>query len=186
MYRQRFFQDVVPRLLDLYRHSDAGNNKAACLTAIANQLAFIPRGVLLSHTATLVPLLIQCLTSEQPEQLVASSIDALLDLMADNTSAVVEYIDSLVPRLLKLAQDGRTMVTQQLSLLLLHILDILVNYPSTYFTARPPSSSRWLIGVEEGSTNRSSPAPISGTNYNFKENPLMNDHAWFLRLSFLF
>ena len=111
MFRQRFFQDVVPRLLDLYRHSDAGSNKAACLTAIANQLAFIPRGVLLSHTATLVPLLIQCLTSEQPEQLVASAIDALLDLMADNTSAVVEYIDSLVPRLLKLAQDGRTMVT---------------------------------------------------------------------------
>lgn len=168
MYRQRFFQDVVPRLLDLYRHSDAASNKAACLTAIANQLAFIPRGVLLSHTATLVPLLIQCLTSEQPEQLVASAIDALLDLMADNTSAVIEYIDSLVPRLLKLAQDGRTMVTQQLplnyfSLLLFHIFNIPINYSSTYSTARTPSRTRWIIRVEEGSTNRSSPAPISGT-----------------------
>ena len=114
MYRQRFFQEVVPRLLDLYRQSDNESNKAACLTAIANQLAFIPRGVLLSHTTTLIPLLIQCLTSEQPEQLVASAIDALLDLMADNTAAVVEYIDSLVPRLLKLAQCGRTMVNHLL------------------------------------------------------------------------
>ena len=109
MYRQRFFQEVVPRLLKLYRESESCN-KAACFAAIANQLAFIPEGVLIGHITTLIPLLIQCLSTDQPPQLITSTINAFMGLMSDNVNAIEEYISSLVPRLLTLAKDGITMV----------------------------------------------------------------------------
>lgn len=115
LYRQRFFQDVVPRLLDLYRRNKSedgkkGANRAPVFAAIANQLAFIPHGVLLAHMATLIPLLIQCLGVDQPDQLVLSTIRALLALMADNTTAMLDYLDNLVSRLLVLAKEGKSMV----------------------------------------------------------------------------
>lgn len=109
MYRQRFFQEVVPRLLKVYQESESCN-KAACFAAIANQLAFIPEGVLIAHITTLIPLLIQCLSTEQPPQLIISTINAFMGLISDNVNAIEEYISSLVPRLLKLAKDGFTMV----------------------------------------------------------------------------
>lgn len=109
MYRQRFFQEVVPRLLKLYRESESCN-KAACFAAIANQLAFIPEGVLVAHITTLIPLLIQCLAIEQPPQLIISTINAFMGLMSDNVNAIEDYVDNLVPRLLTLAKDGTTMV----------------------------------------------------------------------------
>ncbi|EFX86854.1 hypothetical protein DAPPUDRAFT_221700 [Daphnia pulex] len=115
MYRQRFFQEVVPRLLKLYRESESCN-KAACFAAIANQLAFIPEGVLIAHITTLIPLLIQCLSTDQPAQLIISTINAFMGLMSDNVSAIEEYISSLVPRLLTLAKDGITMDVRRLAL----------------------------------------------------------------------
>ncbi|KZS11165.1 MMS19 nucleotide excision repair protein [Daphnia magna] len=115
MYRQRFFQEVVPRLLKLYRESPSCN-KSACFAAIANQLAFIPEGVLVAHITTLIPLLIQCLNIEQPDQLIISTITAFMGLMSDNVNAIEEYISSLVPRLLTLAKDGLTMDVRRLAL----------------------------------------------------------------------
>lgn len=111
MYRQRFFQEAVPRLLDLYKNNDSeSNHKAPVFAAIANQLAFIPQGVLLAHMKTLVPLLIQCLAVEQSDQLILSTIQALLALMTENTTAMLDYIDNLVSRLLLLAKNGKSMV----------------------------------------------------------------------------
>lgn len=111
MYRQRFFQEVVPRLLDLYQSSGKDSSgKAPVFAAIANQLAFIPQGVLLAHIKTLVPLLVQCLAVDQPDRLITSTLEALLALMADNNTAMVDYIDTLVSRLLVLAKDGQSMV----------------------------------------------------------------------------
>lgn len=110
MYRQRFFQEVVPRLLKLYRESESCN-KAACFAAIANQLAYLPDGVLIAHITTLIPLLIQCLAVEQPSELIISTINAFMNLIADNVSAIEVYVSNLVPRLLTLAKDGNTMVT---------------------------------------------------------------------------
>ncbi|XP_057379811.1 MMS19 nucleotide excision repair protein homolog [Daphnia carinata] len=115
MYRQRFFQEVVPRLLKLYRESPSCN-KSACFAAIANQLAFIPEGVLVAHITTLIPLLIQCLNIEQPDQLIVSTITAFMGLISDNINAIEEYISSLVPRLLTLAKDGLTMDVRRLAL----------------------------------------------------------------------
>lgn len=110
MYRQRFFQEVVPKLLELYKKSEM-DNKAACFAAIANQLAFIPHGVLISHMATLIPLLIQCLVVEQPDQLIVSTLNALNSLTSENTAVIVDYIDSLVPRLLALAKNSQSLVS---------------------------------------------------------------------------
>ena len=110
MYRQRFFQEVVPKLLDLYKKPEFVN-KAACFAAIANQLAFIPHGVLLTQITTLIPLLIQCLVIEQPDQLITSTINALISLMSENTTVVVDYIDTLVARLLTLAKNSQSLVS---------------------------------------------------------------------------
>jgi hypothetical protein len=118
MYRQRFFQEVVPRLLKVYQESESCN-KAACFAAIANQLAFIPEGVLIAHITTLIPLLIQCLSTEQPSQLIISTINAFMGLISDNVNAIEEYISSLVPRLLNLAKDGFTMVRSLFTFVLL-------------------------------------------------------------------
>ena len=110
MYRQRFFQSTVPRLLALYQQSKQSNG--ACFAAIANQLAFVPHAVIISHMATLVPLLVQCLAVEQQNRLIVSTINALLGLMRDNTLALVDHIDTLVPRLIVLAIDAPSMVTR--------------------------------------------------------------------------
>ena len=109
MYRQRFFQATVPRLLALYQQSKESN--AACFAAIANQLAFVPHTVIISHMSTVVPLLVQCLAVEQQNRLIISTINALLGLMRDNTLALVDHIDTLVPRLLKLAREATSMVS---------------------------------------------------------------------------
>lgn len=109
MYRQRFFQEVVPRLLKLYKESDSCN-KAAVFAAIANQLAYVPEGVLIGHMATLIPLLVQCLAVDQPNDLIVSTINAFMGLMSDNIGAIENYVGNLVPRLLRLAQEGRSMV----------------------------------------------------------------------------
>lgn len=120
MYRQRFFQEVVPRLLKLYRESDSCN-KAACFAAIANQLAFIPDGVLIAHITTLIPLLVQCLAVEQPPELIISTINAFMSLIADNVNAIENYVDNIVPRLLTLAKDGGTMVTSHPRLVVIKV-----------------------------------------------------------------
>lgn len=109
MYRQRFFQEVVPRLLKLYKESETCN-KSACFAAIANQLAFVPEGVLVGHMATLIPLLVQCLAIDQPTDLIVSTINAFMGLMSDNVGAIESYVDNLVPRLLCLAQNSNSMV----------------------------------------------------------------------------
>ena len=78
--------------------------------AIANQLSFIPHGVLVAHMTTLIPLLIRCLAVDQPDQLVLSTIRSLLALMADSTTAMLDYLDTLVSRLVLLARDAKSMV----------------------------------------------------------------------------
>jgi len=125
MYRQRFFQATVPRLLALYQQSKESN--AACFAAIANQLAFVPHTVIISHMSTVVPLLVQCLAVEQQNRLIISTINALLGLMRDNTLALVDHIDTLVPRLLKLAREATSMVVRSLAL---KCLSELINAPS--------------------------------------------------------
>merc|ERR1712071_386898 len=125
MYRQRFFQSTVPRLLALYEQSKQSNG--ACFAAIANQLAFVPHAVIISHMATLVPLLVQCLAVEQQNRLIVSTINALLGLMRDNTLALVDHIDTLVPRLIVLAIDAPSMVVRSLAL---KCLSELINAPS--------------------------------------------------------
>lgn len=109
MYRQRFFQEVIPLLLKLHRESETCN-KAACFAAIANQLAFVPEGVLVTHITSLIPLLIQCLAVEQPPELITSTINTFMSLMSENVSTIENYVSSLVPRLLTLARDGTTLV----------------------------------------------------------------------------
>jgi len=140
MYRQRFFQETVPRLLALYQHSKQSNG--ACFAAIANQLAFVPHAIIISHMATLVPLLVQCLAVEQQNRLIVSTINALLGLMRDNTLALVDHIDTLVPRLLLLATDAPSMVVRSLAL---KCLSELINAPSVVLLPLRDKVSRELI-----------------------------------------
>lgn len=102
---------TVPRLLATHRR--AGGANAACLAAIANQLAHIPHAVLLSKMATLLPMLVQCLASDQDAVLIESTIKALMALMPENSDPIVEHIDTLVPRLVLLAKEGRSMVRRR-------------------------------------------------------------------------
>ena len=150
MYRQRFFQEVVPRLLKLYRESESCN-KAACFAAIANQLAFIPEGVLVAHITTLIPLLIQCLSIHQPPQLIISTINAFMGLMSDNVNAIEDYVDNLVPRLLNLAKDGSSMVISTWNYF---YISRVAPFSISFLTARPPTSPTVPFWAQEGSIDR--------------------------------
>ncbi len=84
--------------------------KTNYLQALSNLLHFVPRQVLLSELPPLMPLLVQSLRQENGA-LCLSVLERLETLTHDASSVISEYVNSLLPELLRLAGHETSMVS---------------------------------------------------------------------------
>ncbi|XP_033632616.1 MMS19 nucleotide excision repair protein homolog isoform X2 [Asterias rubens] len=107
MYRQRFFLYLLPNIIDGHGKTTP-EKKTNYLQALSNLLHFVPRQVLLSELPPLMPLLVQSLRQENGA-LCLSVLERLETLTHDAPSIISEYVNSLLPELLRLAGDKPSM-----------------------------------------------------------------------------
>ncbi|XP_040217149.1 MMS19 nucleotide excision repair protein homolog [Rana temporaria] len=100
MFRQRFFTENVPKLVEGF-HSANENNKPNYLKALSHVLNCLPKQVLLTELPSLVSLLLEALScSDRIVQL--STLTCLEPLLLDAADILNIHIDTLIRKLLLL------------------------------------------------------------------------------------
>ena len=108
MYRQRYFLENVPSLIEGL-HSAEANLKKHFLIALSHLLGAVTHQVLLSELSRVFPVLVQSL-SHSETSLVAPTVKIIQRLVTDVPDFVSEHIDSLVPLLLGLCSHAKMAV----------------------------------------------------------------------------
>ncbi|KAI8485593.1 mms19 nucleotide excision repair [Branchiostoma belcheri] len=114
MYKQRFFTENLPALVDGFNQADDGR-KQSFLCAVSHLLTFVPRQVLLSALPPLVPLLVQSLLGEDPS-LQVSTLEMFSSLVQEAPHVISQNIDALIPQLLNLSKAGPSMKVRMAAL----------------------------------------------------------------------
>ncbi|XP_066278817.1 MMS19 nucleotide excision repair protein homolog [Branchiostoma lanceolatum] len=114
MYRQRFFMENLPALVDGFNQADDGR-KQSFLCAVSHLLTFMPRQVLLGALPLLVPLLVQSLLGEDPS-LQVSTLEMFSSLVQEAPQVISQNIDALIPQLLELSKNGPSMSVRMAAL----------------------------------------------------------------------
>ncbi|XP_078589095.1 MMS19 nucleotide excision repair protein homolog [Branchiostoma floridae x Branchiostoma japonicum] len=114
MYKQRFFMENLPALVDGFNQADDGR-KQSFLCAVSHLLTFIPRQVLLGALPPLVPLLVQSLLGEDPS-LQVSTLEMFSSLVQEAPQVISKNVDALIPQLLELSKNGPTMKVRMAAL----------------------------------------------------------------------
>nr|QZX63208.1 DNA repair/transcription protein MET18/MMS19 [Halisarca dujardinii] len=104
MYKQRFFQQVLPVVVRLLNGQQEGV-KPFCFQVLVHLFKHVPRQVLLEEMNNLLPLLVQSLSCSD-SQLKVSSLESLLLLIEDTPTSISSYVPTLVPILLDLAKSS--------------------------------------------------------------------------------
>ncbi|XP_031554301.1 MMS19 nucleotide excision repair protein homolog isoform X2 [Actinia tenebrosa] len=107
MYKQRFFLQTLPQLLNGFQSSLPGH-KHHYLSALSHLLQWIPKQVLMSEVPNLMPLLIQSLSQDQAS-LLLSTLQTLYSLIFDASEAIIRQVTSLVPNFLRLVKFESSM-----------------------------------------------------------------------------
>ncbi|XP_048406732.2 MMS19 nucleotide excision repair protein homolog [Stegostoma tigrinum] len=103
MYRQRFFTENVPKLVQGF-HSASEDNKANYLKALSHVLNSLPKQVLMTELPSLLTLLLEALScSDQVVQL--STLGCLHPLLLDATQTMSLHVETLVNKLLNLTSS---------------------------------------------------------------------------------
>ncbi|XP_038070690.1 MMS19 nucleotide excision repair protein homolog [Patiria miniata] len=114
MYRQRLFLQLLSGIIDGYGNTTSGNKKNYLL-GLSHLLHFVPRQVLLSELPPLMPLLIQSLHQED-SALYQSVLERLALLTHDAPGIIAQYVDSLLPELLRLSGYEASMRVRMVAL----------------------------------------------------------------------
>ncbi|XP_022080749.1 MMS19 nucleotide excision repair protein homolog [Acanthaster planci] len=101
MYRQRLFLQLLPGIIEGHCKTAQGTKKNYLLS-LSHLLHFVPRQVLLSELPPLMPLLVQSLHQED-SALYESVLERLALLTHDAPGIISQYVDSLLPDLLRLS-----------------------------------------------------------------------------------
>ncbi|XP_078079207.1 MMS19 nucleotide excision repair protein homolog isoform X2 [Mustelus asterias] len=100
MYRQRFFTENVPKLVQGF-HSASEDNKSNYLKALSHVLNSLPKQVLMTELPSLLTLLLEALScSDQVVQL--STLGCLHPLLLDAPQIMSLHVETLVTKLLNL------------------------------------------------------------------------------------
>ncbi|KAI9275582.1 RNAPII transcription regulator C-terminal-domain-containing protein [Phascolomyces articulosus] len=100
LYKQRFFTDSLPKLVDGFRNSPS-DIKHNYLIALSYLLKNVPKQILLSELPPLVPLLIESLPLPDTT-LKVSTLDTFRLAIADAPDAIAPHVRSIIPALLEL------------------------------------------------------------------------------------
>ncbi|XP_048585131.1 MMS19 nucleotide excision repair protein homolog [Nematostella vectensis] len=107
MYKQRFFMETLPLLLKGF-HDTRPECKYLYLCALSHLLQWIPKQVLLTEIPTLMPMLIQALSRDEPS-LLLSTLQTLYSLVFDAPEVISRQVTSLIPNFLELAKCKASM-----------------------------------------------------------------------------
>jgi DNA repair/transcription protein MET18/MMS19 len=126
MYRQQFFVETVPKLVDGFNQSQP-DGKESFLRALSHVLQSVPKEVLLSELPPLMPLLIQSLSLSEPS-LKTSTLTTLYSLVHDAPLVISQHISSLIPPLLLLSKQNQQMTVRIAALQCVGVLTILPHH----------------------------------------------------------
>ncbi|XP_070609006.1 MMS19 nucleotide excision repair protein homolog isoform X2 [Erythrolamprus reginae] len=119
MFRQRFFTDCVPQLVQSF-HTSTPDVKPNYLKGLSHILNHLPKPVLVTELPTLLPLLLESLScSDHVVQL--STLRCIQPLLLDAPHVMHLHIDTLVGRFLNLT-DNSSMAIRIAALQCLHAL----------------------------------------------------------------
>ncbi|OXB67362.1 hypothetical protein ASZ78_010920 [Callipepla squamata] len=103
MFRQRFFTDNVPKLVQGF-HGAGADVKANYLKGLSHVLNHLPKPVLVTELPTLLPLLLEALScSDHVVQL--STLSCLQPLLLEAPQIMSRHIDTLVTKFLSLTSS---------------------------------------------------------------------------------
>ncbi len=106
--RQKFFNLTKPTLIKAIKNEDSAEKKSSHLKALICQLPHVPKFVLASELATLLPLLLNGLQSrgqQEDDKLVLASLTALKDLLDQEASSFGPHLSSFLPKFLEIGKD---------------------------------------------------------------------------------
>ncbi|KAJ7325106.1 hypothetical protein JRQ81_018126 [Phrynocephalus forsythii] len=119
MFRQRFFTDCVPQLVQGF-HTVVPDVKANYLKALSHILNHLPKPVLVTEMPTLLPLLLEALSC--PDRVIQlSTLHCLQPLLLEAPHVMSLHIDTLVAKFLNLT-DNPAMAIRIAALQCLHAL----------------------------------------------------------------
>ncbi|CAN6632568.1 DNA repair/transcription protein Met18p/MMS19 [Trichomonascus vanleenenianus] len=101
LYKQRYFSFVLPHIIDGFRASSHENY----LSALAAILRYMPSKIILPELDKFLPLLFESITVPNVH-VQQAAIDTLLATVVDADAILAEYLDTVIPKLLKAATQG--------------------------------------------------------------------------------
>jgi len=119
MYKQRFFLQAISMLIN--EGDCEGKSRENRLNAVASMLPHVPQQALLSELPTLLPVLVSALGCGDRE-LQRAVVEALQLLLSEAPATLAPHVDTLVPRLVGLAQGASNMEARAKSLRCLRVM----------------------------------------------------------------
>ncbi|XP_071828217.1 MMS19 nucleotide excision repair protein homolog isoform X3 [Apostichopus japonicus] len=102
MYRQRVFQQCLPRIKRGILEADDAV-RPYYLQTLSHLLSHIPRPVLMASLESLLPLFIRSLDQENP-LMYLSTLETFHELISDASEVVAQQVTSMIPAFLRLSQ----------------------------------------------------------------------------------
>ncbi|RHZ75216.1 hypothetical protein Glove_216g121 [Diversispora epigaea] len=132
LYKQRFFDYVMPKLVQGFTES-SGDAKHNYLIALSNLLRNIPKQILMSEISPVFPLLVHSLSLPDPD-LKASTIDTFYLIALEMPHIISEHVSTLIPLLLSLTnvEDGNTIKVRVAALQCLSVFPDTVPFDVLY------------------------------------------------------
>ncbi|GAB5591220.1 hypothetical protein Unana1_06120 [Umbelopsis nana] len=110
LYKQRFFNFCLPKLVQRFKSSDA-DIKHNHLIALSYLLRNVRKQVLLNELPPLIPLLLESLELDD-SSLKISTLDTLRMAVADAPEILSQHVRRLIPALLEVAQHSKQMAVR--------------------------------------------------------------------------
>ncbi|ORY81884.1 Dos2-interacting transcription regulator of RNA-Pol-II-domain-containing protein [Protomyces lactucae-debilis] len=106
LHKQKFFALAMPRLTEKLAQSEQGSRHLylMCMSAI---LANVPREVFMGEIATILPILLQCISLEQSGMKLAA-IETVDQLLPQAKDIVAQHLSTLIPGLLEVTRASPT------------------------------------------------------------------------------
>lgn len=114
IHKQRYAEYVLPLLIQSYNNNEEGEQtKSYLMMAISNTLNSIPDKMLRKHLKSLMPLLMHSLATCTSNQIIESTLSTILPLLQDlrnNQDEIINYVPSLLNRLIEFMSSDRMCV----------------------------------------------------------------------------
>ena len=103
LWQQKLFSQLLPLLLLSFQQSKEENKKAVFLFSISNILKHPKKEVLIPEIPSILPLLLQSLSTEDAS-LILSTLDTFLLILNESSSSLQPHLHSLVSSFLSLSK----------------------------------------------------------------------------------